>query len=119
MTRPVIERPTITRRKMLVRVGEWSLGAAATFAGLLAFASPAEASTCCDLYYKRACTGQEWSQGCGFCSNRNSELGIPDGKWYWVCPTGGGHYQFCGECYFRSCYMTYSTIYNIAPCNSN
>lgn len=120
MTDPDIERPPITRRKMLVRVGEWSLGVAATFAGLSTFgASPAEASPgCCDIYYTRACTGQEWSQGCGFCSTRNNELGNPDGKWYWTCPENG-HYRFCGECWFRSCSMSYTTSYNIARCNSH
>jgi hypothetical protein len=105
-------RESVDRRGALQRFGQWSLGIAATVAGLtVVSARPAAAEIpgdgCCNIHWRRACTGQEWSQGCGRCTSRNDDLGRPDGKWYWSCPEGGRQ-RFCGECFFRHCHMMFT-----------
>ena len=102
----------LDRRGAFRRLGGWSLGVAATVAGLTVGTSGTASAEipgdgCCNIYYTRACTGQEWSQGCGTCRSGTSAIGNPDGKWYWSCGTTGNH-RFCGECYFRSCHMMYT-----------
>jgi hypothetical protein len=107
---------TYSRRGVLYRFGQWSLGAAVTVAGLTVGARPAAADIpgdgCCNIHWARACTGQEWSQGCGRCTSRNDRLGSPDGKWWWTCPEGRNQ-RFCGECFFRHCHMMF--VYSGSP----
>jgi hypothetical protein len=118
----VATESAITRRRVMRRFGQWSIGVAAATAGLVATARPASALSgqgCCNLAYNYYCSGIEWSNSCGNCGPGTNALGYPSGKWWWTCNGGvpSGRQRFCGECYYGSCSYTY--VYTGSPTKCN
>jgi hypothetical protein len=114
------ERESVTRRGAIKRMGGWSLGVAATAAGLMAVTSgKAKALSgqgCCILAYSYYCSGIVWNNHCGYCAHGTTNVvGDPTGKWYWSCPVSGG-WRFCGECYFASCSYTFTYTGSAVNC---
>lgn len=116
------ERESVTRRGAIKRVGQWSLGVAATAAGLTAitakkaYALPGQG--CCALAYSQYCSGLIWNNHCGYCASNTNEVGNPTGKWYWSCPVSGG-WRFCGECALARCSYTFTYTGSKLQCNNN